>query len=173
MNTGNCALTQGYSLGCREAVGGIEWVAFAPFANKGTLTESSGTVISLSLTSGQFFKYEQEQEVAQFTETETINDQNGTIYYQQELSIATNGLTAAMRNELKLLAANRLLAIVKDRNGDYWLLGNDYSIRASAGTASSGTAMADRSGYTKTFIAMNKNPMLKVSASVISFLGLA
>lgn len=167
-----CSLTQGYSLGCREYVGGLEWVAFAEFANKGTLTESSGTVIALSLTSGQFYKYQQEQEVAQFTETETINDQNGTIFYQQELSIGVNGLTAALRNELKLLAQNRLLAIVKDRNGDYWLLGNDYSIRASAGTAGSGTAMGDRSGYTKTFTAMNKNPMLKVSSSVITFLGL-
>lgn len=170
----NCALTQGYTLGCRTSVGGLEWVAFAEFDALGTLTDSSGTVISLSLTGGKlFYKYQQEQEVAQFTETETINDQNGTIFYNQELSIGINGLTAALRNELKLLAQNRLLAIAKDRNGDYWLLGADYSIRASAGTAGSGTAMGDRSGYTKNFIAMNKNPMLKVSSSVISFLGLA
>lgn len=171
-----CALTTGYTLGCRTAVGGVEWVAFVPYGQKGTVTSSSGTVTAWSLSSGNFFKYEQEKEVCEFTSTETINEQNGTIFYAQELKLAINGLSAALRQELRLLSQNRLIAIVKtrDTNGSnfYWTLGVDYGLQKSAGVSKSGLAMGDRSGYEQTFTAKETNDILAVSSSVVTSLGL-
>jgi hypothetical protein len=96
--------------------------------------------------------------------------ENGTIFYQQDLQIILNKMTAALRNELRLLGRNRLIAIVTDRNGNYWMLGSNNGLELSAGTSQSGTAFGDRNGYDVTFTAMEEQPMFSVQASIIAAL---
>jgi hypothetical protein len=167
-----CALTTGYTLGCRDKVGGIEWVSFTEYGNKGSVTASSGTVTAWTLSAGQFFKYEQDEEVAELTSTETLSRQNGTVFYAQEVKIAINGMTAALRQELRLLAQNRLIAIAKFRDGTYWVSGLDFGLMKSAGTSKSGLAFGDRQGYEQTFSGNEANDVQAVSSSVITSLGL-
>jgi hypothetical protein len=96
--------------------------------------------------------------------------ENGTIFYQQDLQIVLNKMTAALRNELRLLGQNRLMAIVTDRNGTYWLLGSRNGLELSAGTSQTGTAMGDRNGYDVTFTALEEIPMLSVSSGIVAAL---
>jgi len=163
-----CALTTGYKLGCRDNVGGITEVRLIAFNSvTGTVVfNASGTVTGTFPASG-FFKYEVPKGAGQFTETVNASTENGTIFYQQELTFPINRMTQDVRNELRLLGLNRLMAIVTDRNGKYWLLGQANGLDITAGTAQTGTAMGDRNGYEMTFTGMEETPCREVSSSII------
>jgi hypothetical protein len=100
-------------------------------------------------------------------ETVTASIQNGTIFYAQELTIVLNKLQANTRNEILLLAKNNLVAIVEDKNGKYWYLGQDGGLDITGGTAGSGTAAGDRSGYELTFSGQEKELSPEVLDSII------
>lgn len=158
----SCALTTGYTLDCRDGVGGIKEIKIGTFANH-TTTATSGVVSALT-TSG-WYKYELRPETADFTETETENDVNGTVFYEPVLNLSIAKLSSTMRNELRLLAQNRLLAAVADRNGRYWLLGWCNGMTKS-GTAVTGTAMGDMSGYTVVLTGKEELPMVEIPKQI-------
>lgn len=163
-----CALTQGFVLDCKESVGGIKSVRFVEFDNVASITYAAGVATLTMVASKKFWKYAQVRETSSFTETITANVQNGTIFYQQELTVILNKLAAATRNEILLLAKNRLMAIVEDMNGSYWLLGAKNGLDITGGNSATGTASGDRNGYTLTFQAMEADPMWSVSSGAIS-----
>lgn len=164
-----CALTQGFVLDCKESVGGIKSVRFVEFDNA-TFVPAAG-VATITMAAGKkFWKYAQVRETSSFTETITANVQNGTIFYQQEVTVIINKLAAATRNEILLLAKNRLMAIVEDMNGNYWLLGAKNGLDITGGNSATGTASGDRNGYTLTFQAMEADPMWSISGAVINSL---
>jgi hypothetical protein len=103
---------------------------------------------------------------AQFTETVTSSIENGTTFYQTELSIVLPKLTAAMRNELKLLAQAKLAVIAEDRNGSLWIMGLENGAYLTTGTSATGTAMGDLNGMTLTFTSMEKSPVVSFTGTV-------
>jgi hypothetical protein len=162
-----CALTQGFVLDCKESLGGVKSVRFVEFDNA-TMTYAAG-VATITMDAGKkFWLYSQVRETSSLTETITANVQNGTIFYQQEVVIVLNKLAAATRNEILLLAKNRLLAIVEDMNGNYWLLGAKNGLDITSGNSATGTASGDRNGYTLTFQAMEADPMWSVASGTIA-----
>jgi len=162
-----CALTQGFVLDCKESLGGVKSVRFVEFDNA-SMTYAAG-VATITMDAGKkFWLYSQVRETSSLTETITANVQNGTIFYQQEVVIVLNKLAAATRNEILLLAKNRLLAIVEDMNGNYWLLGAKNGLDITSGNSATGTASGDRNGYTLTFQAMEADPMWSVAAGTIA-----
>ena len=147
-----CALTQGYTLDCKESIGGIKAVWFIPFADVTTITEASGVVTTITKSAGKvFYKYQLVKQTSSLTENITASVENGTVFYAQELSIILNKLQANTRNEILLLAQNTLVAVAKDNNGKYWYLGKTRGLDLTAGNSGTGTAEGDRSGYTLTF----------------------
>ena len=165
-----CALTQGFILDCKESLGGVKSVRFVEFDNVSSITYAAG-VATLTMAAGKkFWKYAQVRETSSFTETITANVQNGTIFYQQELTVILNKLAAATRNEILLLAKNRLMAIVEDMNGAFWLVGAKNGADITSGNSATGTASGDRNGYSLTFQAMEADPMWSVSSAAISAL---
>lgn len=163
-----CALTQGFVLDCKESVGGIKSVRFVEFDNVASIAYAAGVATLTMVASKKFWKYAQVRETSSFTETITANVQNGTIFYSQELTVILNKLAAATRNEILLLAKNRLMAIVEDMNGNYWLLGAKNGLDITGGNSATGTASGDRNGYTLTFVAQEADPMWSVSSGAIS-----
>lgn len=163
-----CALTQGFVLDCKESVGGIKSVRFVEFDNVASIAYAAGVATLTMVASKKFWKYAQVRETSSFTETITANVQNGTIFYQQELTAILNKLAAATRNEILLLAKNRLMAIVEDMNGAFWLLGAKNGVDITGGNSATGTASGDRNGYTLTFQGMEADPMWSVSSAAIS-----
>lgn len=162
-----CALTQGFVLDCKESLGGVKSVRFVEFDNA-SMTYAAG-VATITMDAGKkFWLYSQVRETSSLTETITANVQNGTIFYQQEVVIVLNKLAAATRNEILLLAKNRLLAIVEDMNGNYWLLGAKNGLDITSGNSATGTASGDRNGYSLTFQAMEADPIWSVSAAAIN-----
>jgi hypothetical protein len=166
-----CALTQGYTLDCRDSLGGITEVYFMAFQDVSSTTEASGVITALTKATGKkFYKYELTKGTSVLTENINSNVQNGTLYYTPELTIILNKLQANTRNEILLLAKNLLVAVAKDNNGKYWYLGKTRGIDLTAGSATSGTADADRSGYTLTFAGSEPSLAPEVNSAVASAL---
>ena len=166
-----CVLTQSLPLDCRDSIGGLKSVMFIEFANVTAITASAGVVTAITKAAGKkFYKYDLAKETSQFTETFTSSVANGTFFYAQELSIVLNKLQTNVRNEILLLAQNNLIAIAEDKNGNYWLLGRLNGLDVTGGTAESGTANGDRSGYTITLTAQEKELAISVNSGIIAAL---
>lgn len=164
-----CNLTQNMVIDCRDSIGGSKEVLFIEYDNVTAITESSGVVTTITVASGkQFRRWQLPKETGFFTETPNSSVQNGTLFYQQELTVVANKMTANARNELMLLAQNRLLAIVLDNNGKYWLLGKERALDVTGGEGGTGTATADRNGYTRVFTGMERAMAPEVQSSIIA-----
>lgn len=164
-----CALTAGYSLSCRDSAGGIKSVYFIEVDNVSAITQASGTVSAITKANNRvFYKYNLQRATSSWEETYNDSAENGTSFHTQTLNIILNKMQAATSQEIKLLAQNRLYAVVEDRNSKYWLLGEENGVERSGGKAGSGTAMGDRNGYEITFTSDNKVPAPEVNSGIIA-----
>jgi hypothetical protein len=144
-------------------------VYFIASSDVSAMTEASGVVTAITKKAGKrFYKYELVKETSSFVENVNASVENGSIFYQQELTIILNKLQANTRNELLLLSQNLLEAVVGDNNGKYWLLGKTRGLDVTGGSSQSGTAMGDRSGYTLTFTGKEAALAPEVSSSIIA-----
>jgi hypothetical protein len=153
-----CVLTQGYNLDCREGIGGLKEVYIIELANVSAITEVSGVVTAITKASGKrFWKYSLVRETSNGTETITANEQNGTLFFAQQVQIILNKRQASVRNEVMLLAKNNLIIIGVENQlnssgqNRAFLYGKTQGLQLNAGTAETGTAWGDRNGYTLPF----------------------
>ncbi|TSA62706.1 MAG: hypothetical protein D4R41_01665 [Sediminibacterium sp.] len=166
-----CALTQGYTLDCRDSLGGIVEVYFMAAGDVSSTTEASGVITALVKATGKkFYKYELVRGTSMFVENINANVQNGTVFYAPELTIVLIKLQTNTRNEILLLAQNKLVAVAKDNNGAFWYLGKTRGLDLTAGNGGSGTAEGDRSGYTLTFTGAEAALAPSVNSTVSSAL---
>jgi hypothetical protein len=167
-----CALTQGYTLDCRDNVGGLKAVYITEWANVNFAstgyTATSGTITALPmLSTHQFWTYDLEKETGSLVENIQTNDANGTVWYEQDIDFPIRKMQASERNEIRNIAKNRLAIIVLDRNGKYWLCGEKNGMELQPSNANSGKAMGDYNGYMLKFKGKEEAPMQEVSASII------
>ena len=147
-----CVLTQGYTLDCKDSIGGIKAAWFIATGDVSAVTEASGVVTAITKAAGKvFYKYNLVKNSGTLAENVNASVQNGTVFYAQELTIILNKMQANTRNEILLLAKNNLITIVQDGNDKYWLLGKTNGLDMTGGGSASGTAQGDRNGYTLTF----------------------
>jgi hypothetical protein len=153
-----CALTQNYTLDCKDSIGGLKEVYFAAVEDVASWTGSAGTYTAVTMESGKYFwKYELVKESSNFAEAVNTNVQNGTVFYTQTLEIILNKLQVNTRNEILLLAKNNLVVLVKDNNDAIWILGFANGLDMTGGGSATGTAFGDRNGYTLTFTGNEKD----------------
>ena len=166
-----CALTQDITLGCRDSVGGIKTIYVTELANKSTLTSASGVITAFTLSTGkQFWQYDLEKEVGSFTENIQTSVENGTVFYEQDVTFSIHKVQASLQQELKLLAQNRVMVIVLDRNGKYWLFGETNGCDLQPSTAASGRTMGEFNGYTLNLKGKEPAPANEVSSNLIATL---
>lgn len=164
-----CNLTSGYSLDCRDSIGGVKTIYITELANKSSITAASGTITAFTLTAGKkFWTYELMKETASLTENIVTSDTNGTVFYEQDLTFTIRKMQASLSQEIKLLAQNRLMIIVLDRNGKYFLLGQNNGAEMQASSAATGTAFGDMNGYTLAFKSKEESPANEVAANLIA-----
>jgi hypothetical protein len=157
-----CSLTQGYTLGCK-GIGGIHEVYI--FDGIESITEEEGVITELTV-SGNMYLYELQRSTASFSDKiERLS--TGAKVYNIELNFVLNTMLTSVRNEVRRLIKHRINAIVKDRNGVYWLLGRENGLKNSSGKASPGQAASDRSGFELSFEGTEKQPVIEVAASAI------
>lgn len=166
-----CALTQGYTFDCKDNIGGLEAVWFINWNDVTAITEASGTVTAITKAAGKvFYKYQLVKNTASFTENIQGSIENGTVNFDQQLVIVINKTQVNMRNEILLLSRNNMMAVVKDRNGRYWLAGRYSGLDLLSGSGTSGTTATDRNGYNLTFSGAEKELAPEVASAVIATL---
>jgi hypothetical protein len=165
----SCALTTGFDLDCRDAVGGVKSVRLASLEDYTAMvaTLAAGAITGWTTAALDFYKYDQLKETSSLTESINGSSQNGTVYYTPEVVIVLSKLDVTKRNEIKVLAQQRLVAIVEGNDGSYWVAGYDNGLELNAGTSATGTAFGDLSGYSLTLSGMEKEPMLSIAQAEV------
>jgi hypothetical protein len=164
----SCNITAGFSLDCRDSQGGIEYIYIGNTASTG-FTATDGLITAITgLTASNFFKFEVPKQTSSFTETITLSEENGTVFYDQQVSVVFTKLSAEKRNQIALLAKNRKLVVVlKDGNGTFWSVGIGRGAHLLSGTNQTGQAYGDLNGYSLVIQGLEKDPSYAVSASVV------
>ena len=166
-----CNLTQGFTLDCKDSVGGIKSIHVIDWAASG-FTVAGGEVTASTVASGDVYTYELPKGVGSMTTTTNVSTENGTVFNQTDVVARLRKLSTSKRNELKLLAQNRVFCIVKDNNDNYWLAGYEYGCDITSMTAESGTAMGDVQGYNFTLSAIETEAPYLVQSAVVTSLGI-
>lgn len=169
-----CALSQGIVLDCRDSMGGVKHVFIMEWANlDGTaaITEASGVITAIDkVATKRFWKYQLPKNTAVAGSAMAGSEENGTVVWTPTISIVANKLQASVRNEIKLLAQNRVVMVVVDMNNKGWLFGKENALTLTEAGSSTGTAGADRNGYTMTFAGQEREPEVEVDSATLATL---
>jgi hypothetical protein len=162
----SCAVTSGFTIDCKDAIGGVKNIYFAnsPISSA-TITSTEASGIS-SISGVSFYKYElMPMGADSMTEELQSNPQNGTIFYQQTVVGNFAKMTQSNRNKFYAIAQSRNLCIVEKKDGTYWLLGQKYGVEATAGSHQSGSAMGDFNGMQLTVVGNEPAPAMQLTSS--------
>jgi len=167
-----CDITSGFTLGCRDNVGGITNLYILSGSITTVETASEGLINGIT-GSGEFFKFELFRQTSDFSEAITSTPENGTVFYEQTVNAVFFKLQSSTRNQVKVLAQNPDLKIIVETNngtvdgvGRYWLLGQDRGMQLLSGTGATGVEFGALNGYNLTFTGQEPNPASEISGSL-------
>ena len=162
------ALTKGRGLSCDRSSGGVKYIYFAVFDQVISTTFSGVAgvreITDIDMGADSIYRYTPPRGSSQVMETITGSSDNGTIFYTPTCSIVLNRLSKEDQNEIKLLGQTQVMIFAQLNeqltNGHDVIvaLGVTNAMSLNAGTADSGTAFADRNGYTLNFDGFEADP---------------
>lgn len=156
---------------CSSSMGGIVEVLLANREDVATVTVADGGISAITMAdSAKFHKYAFARNTGSMSSNYTIDQTTGVRFVATDLVMVFNRMETAKRVEITALAQNDLVAIVKDANGKYWYLGYDEAVTATAGDGLSGTARADRNGYSITLQDNSHEMPYEVDETIIAAL---
>lgn len=162
-----CNLNDGYVLGC-SSIGGVELVYIGEWVEGVTVTQDScGIITGITTTGLTVYQFEQDIEHAGLAQTGQYSRENGTVFYESNLSIKLIGLDCNVRNRMVELGRAPLFAVVKSNAGDWYYLGLESAGRASAGEASLGTALGDMNGLNQTIQWKSANGAFLIDGALV------
>lgn len=156
-----CDLSLGRAELCKNTVGGLKALFFVNYADITSYTYdvTDTDLIATIVGSGTINAYKYEVKGTNtFDQNLTSSRENGTTFVEQNLTVTLKTQTIADHNEIKLLSYGRPRVVVEDYNGNFFLMGLEHGAEVQTVAISSGTTMADLSGYTITMQAMEKIP---------------
>ena len=165
-------LTAGFTLDCNDSNGGIDkiFIANGPVES---ITQSSGTITAITvggsaLSASDFYDFDVPRQTSSFTETINVSQENGTVYYDQALTMIFNKMEAAKRDQILLMAqATDMIVVFKDNNDKYFSVGVERGAFMTAGSSVSGTAYGDRNGYEIVIGGLEASPIFTVDSSIV------
>ena len=164
-----CELTRSRGLDCKDIMGGVKNIYFAQHEDL-TITHSAGALTQIAGAGGYsdgYYRYKIPKGQASMVETIQSSTENGTVFYEGVINLKLHKLTLDDRNEIKLLAQNRLIVFVElyqqtAGKNEIWAFGVENGCELTAGTANSGAAFGDMNGYDLTFTSMESFPCLRL-----------
>jgi hypothetical protein len=148
-----CELSAGFTLDCKDGIGGIKKIVLVDKALVTSFTFDGVEVVNAinGPTAGDLYTYELPTQTGSFEETINFNRDAGTIFYTQTVNIMLQKLSYAKRLELQSVAQARVIVFVEDTNGNWWAVGYEYGADLSTATGATGTVLGDANGYTLAF----------------------
>jgi hypothetical protein len=131
-------------------------------------TVSAHTVTTVTLAgSDKYATFQFKRNVGNAVTTPTIDLINGSTYFSSTISIVLHKREASKSASLQILGEGQryLNLIIKDANGKYWMYDD---AQLNGGDEDSGTARADGSKYTITFLSEMENRPYEVSSGIIA-----
>lgn len=167
-----CDLTSNISLDCVDSAGSVVkvWVLNGP---ADSYTEAAGDVTAITVNAAavgpsDWFSWELPRQTSAYTEVANVSIENGTLFYQKDLSVVFNKMDATKRNELLLATQSQdMIVAFEDANGEYWVMGLDKGCFTSAAQASTGTSFSDRNGYELTVSTQEFVPAYTIDSALI------
>tara|TARA_R100000231_G_scaffold7090_3_gene10102 strand:+ start:5783 stop:6388 length:606 start_codon:yes stop_codon:yes gene_type:complete len=174
-----CNLTRGLLVDCKDQIGGLKKIFFtqsycsdirasATFNGTNALQMDTAGFTNWDIYGGStvnVFQYDLRPNLSSMTVNVNSDPATGTTFFEQTLSITLQKLSVAQTNELKLISYNRSQVFVLDNNDNVFLLGMDNGCDVSGGTAVSGAAKGDMTGFTLELRAEEKDPLIWLPAT--------
>ena len=166
-----CDIISGLGKGCKDSLGGNSKLYLWNFlADPFTVAASEATAMNVLLT--EAFEFDLVGDLSTLTENMISDRQTQTTVNTQTTVAAFNKMIAATAANFNLLAYGYPQGIVKDRNGEYHLIGQTDGIDFTI-DGTTGGAKTDLNGFTITGISTEGalSPKLD-SATVTAFLAI-
>lgn len=141
-----CSVTlANYTLGdCFSSKGGIQKVWVGVY-KEGAFTLSGDVVTGFSGVT--WYKQELRRGIGSMTSTYNYDDAAGSSYVQTDLVFQYGKMDKENRIQMNALSKGDLVAVVEDCNGEYYALGVEEPVKATAGTGSTGAARSDANQF--------------------------
>jgi hypothetical protein len=165
-----CTTLETILKGCDSNIGGITSILINDQDNVvGPIVEAAYEITDFGTLTDQFVPFEFRRNTGMYTEEAAIDLVNGSSYYTQTVTLMFHRREAAKSKAIKILGEGQrdLALVVGDANGKYWYF---PTAQLTAVAEGSGTAKADGSKYSITFVAENENLAYEVDATVIPHL---
>lgn len=161
-----CILDSGYVLDC-NSVGGVEKVWLGTWDGDTTYGFDVDSVVSGATSANTVYNFEQDIEFAGLEQAGQFSRENGTVFYESNLSLKFTNLDKDLRNTLVAIGRAPIYAVVKSNEGSYYILGVESAGRATEGVASLGVALGDMNGATLTIQWKSANGAYLMDAAVL------
>ena len=168
----SCNINSNIALDCIDSAGSIVR-AFVLNGPADSYVQAAGNVSAITVggsvvSASDWFTWDVPRQTSGYEEVATVSVENGTLYFEKNLSLFFNKMAADKRNELLLAAQNQSMIVVfEDANGVYWIFGLDKGVYTSSATAATGATFADRNGYTVVLTSQEVNPAFTIDAALV------
>lgn len=155
--------------GCTSNLGGITSILINDMDNLGTVVVDTAAweVTSFGTLVDEFINFDFRRNTGNFTEEKSVDLINGSDFVTGTVTLMFHRREAAKSKAIKILGEGQrdLALVVGDANGNYWYFPNAQVTAVSEG---SGTAKADGSKYSVTFVAEYADLAYQVDSAIIA-----
>jgi hypothetical protein len=163
-----CSTLTSILKGCDSNIGGITSILINDQDNVvGPIVDDGNYLITdFGTVTEAFVPFEFRRNTGMYTEEAAIDLVNGSSFYTQTVTLIFHRREAAKSKAIKILGEGQrdLALVVGDANGKYWYF---PKAQLTAVTEGSGTAKADGSKYSISFVAESENLALEVDPEII------
>ena len=164
----SCTTLTAITKGCDNNIGGITAIYINDMDNVGIPTiDQTAYMVDAQTVTEPYEVFEFRRNTGNFTEESAVDFANGSSFVIATITLMFHRREASKSKAIKILSEGQrdLAIIVKDANGKYWYF---PFAQLSATAEGSGTAKADGSKYSVTFIAENENLAYEVDPTIIA-----
>jgi hypothetical protein len=168
----SCEMTSGYNdRTCTNGKGGIKSVLLFPLgAISGAVVSATNELTALTVT-GETFLYKLKSNLSSYTAPIKVDKNNGTLWYEQSLSMILASDSKELRSEIHLLAQNEVVCLVENADGSIVALGLGEGLQvADANEYTSGVLKSDRRGHVIVLNGMENDEVPDVASGVYTTL---
>ena len=174
----SCGTLTGRSIDCTDVVGGLKAIYFAKnyidLTAVADVTSDTGVIQDLPQDDGTsatgtytLYKYELRPELSSMTINIQADTNNGTVFYEQTLSLMFHKLTTTDADRIVELAKSRLNTYVLDNNDQVYVLGAENGLDVSGGNLTTGTSFGDMNGFQLEFTGRELYPLYFLPAPTV------
>lgn len=168
-----CSVTlSSYSIGdCFSSKGGVKKIWVANYVENAVSATTSGETISEFVSGITWYPIELRKNTASMSSTLTVDEANGASYVQTDAVIEFTKMQKESRIMMNALSIGDIMCVVEDANGQYYFLGEEEAVHATAGDGNTGTDRGDKNAYTCTVSDFNSHFPRMLDESAIATLG--